>query len=115
MKRKTIQYLFPKARIIVKKANKREIRKGWLIFKNKRFLINQGIVCDRSLSKDILRESKAVKYIDKKPILGGSGQVSQKVFFDALESLPMSKENPLFAQPGAFLNIRLGATDYLRI
>lgn len=112
MKKTEIKFYFPKSRLSVKKVNKEEVREGWLFLKNKKFEIKDGIIYTPIKSKEVLKEQKAIYEIDKKPELGGSNQVKQKLYFEALKLLPWKVDNELFNGPGAFRNITLASQDF---
>jgi len=112
MNKKTINYLFPGAKVVSQKANKKEVREGWLILDGQQWRIQDGIVYAPKLSREVVRERRAIKIIDEIPHLGGSPQADKKIFFEALEALPESSNSPLFIQPGSFCNISLGASEY---
>lgn len=116
MNKKTISYLFSGTKIIIKKANKKEVREGWLILNRNRWQIKEGILSAPFLSKSIQAEQKAIRFIDSQPELGGAKayQLDKKSYFRALESLPEAFESPVFKEKGAFLNISLGKSDYFR-
>lgn len=115
MKKSAIDQLFPKAKLVVQKANKDEIREGWLIFNNQRWRIKNGILIAPSFPTTVKKEQKAIKVIDQKPELGGNIKGEKKDFFEALENLPSRLlDNPYFQTEGAFLNISLGGKDYYR-
>ncbi len=112
MTEKTIAYFFPKGKLIVQKADKKEIREGRLILENQTFKIQKGIVYVPIKSPEALKEQKAIVKIDHRPELGGGGKIPSKVFDDALNHLPWGGDNPLFYRPGSFQNIALGAKDF---
>lgn len=112
MKKAEIKFYFPKARLNIKRVNKEDVREGWLFLKNKKFEIKDGIIYVPIKSKEALKEQKAIYKIDKKPELGGSAQVDQELYFEALKLLPWKVNNKLFNGPGAFRNITLAARDF---
>lgn len=113
MTKELIKYYFPKSKILVKKANRQEIREGWLLFNNEKWRIKEGILIAPKFSTVVKNEQRAIEIIDKRPDLGGNIQGSRKDYFEALESLPQRINNPYFKNEGAFLNISLGAKEYL--
>lgn len=114
MRKDSFANFFSEDRLVAKKADKKEIREGWFFLQNKKWLIKNGILVAPKFSKSVQKEQKAIKTIDSRPDLGGSIQGKKEDFFTALESLPeLQKNNPFFQNEGAFLNISLGAKEYL--
>lgn len=114
MKKSNIDKLFPKAKSVIQKANKDEIREGWLVLDDKEWRIKDGILIAPNFSFAVKKEQQAIKVIDQKPELGGNIKGGKKDFFEALENLPSPLwDNPYFQTEGAFLNISLGEKDYL--
>lgn len=113
MKKENIKQFFPTAKLTIKKADKKEIKEGWLIFKNEKWQIKDGIVYTPIKSKKAQAEQKAIFEIDEKPKLGGGGKnIAQKDYFNALDSLPTPNNNFLFFRPGSFQNISLAEKDF---